>query len=235
MLVAFGVLCLILDWDVLAFHWINLTALYGSFIDLIASVKLTLRGYRPAKIFLLAWLIFLISVIIFALMNIGVLPYRWYFQASMTFGSAIEAVLLSIALAEKINSLRRQNEASQKKNLEMAKENARIINEQNIILDQKVQLRTKELQRSNKELKIALNDLKATQSQLIESEKMASLGILTAGIAHELNNPLNYIHGGIRVIYQELEKSNGINEEELKEYLSWIKSGEERATKIVKS
>ena len=168
-------------------------------------------------------------------MNIGVLPYRWYFQASMTFGSAIEAVLLSIALAEKINSLRRQNEASQKKNLEMAKENARIINEQNIILDQKVQLRTKELQRSNKELKIALNDLKATQSQLIESEKMASLGILTAGIAHELNNPLNYIHGGIRVIYQELEKSNGINEEELKEYLSWIKSGEERATKIVKS
>ncbi|HPE57497.1 MAG TPA: ATP-binding protein [Bacteroidales bacterium] len=48
--------------------------------------------------------------------------------------------------------------------------------------------------KSNKVLKQTLNDLKATQTQLIHSEKMASLGELTAGIAHEIQNPLNFIN-----------------------------------------
>lgn len=45
-----------------------------------------------------------------------------------------------------------------------------------------------------KEIEKAYNDLKATQSQLIQSEKMASLGELTAGIAHEIQNPLNFVN-----------------------------------------
>ncbi len=48
-----------------------------------------------------------------------------------------------------------------------------------------------------KELEQLINELKQTQQQLIQSEKMASVGVLTAGIAHEINNPVNFISSGL--------------------------------------
>ena len=61
-------------------------------------------------------------------------------------------------------------------------------------LESKVADRTKELTASNFELIRTLENLKAAQSQLIHHEKMASLGQLVAGVAHELNNPIGFIY-----------------------------------------
>lgn len=58
----------------------------------------------------------------------------------------------------------------------------------------------KVLNQQKEELKELLDELQSTQTQLVQSEKMASLGTLTAGIAHEINNAINYVHSGIHVL-----------------------------------
>jgi two-component system NtrC family sensor kinase len=62
-----------------------------------------------------------------------------------------------------------------------------------------------QLENRGRELEIALGNLKTLQVKLIESEKMSALGILIAGIAHEINNPVNFIHGNLDHAEQYLQ------------------------------
>ena len=120
-------------------------------------------------------------------------------------------------------------EAFEKEQLAKEKEieRRRLIEQQKVELEHQVSERTAELKHS-------LEDLRSTQTQLIQSEKMASLGELTAGIAHEIQNPLNFVNNFSEVntdLIEELRMKNEklkIEDGEVKELLNDIKDNSEK-------
>jgi signal transduction histidine kinase len=122
---------------------------------------------------------------------------------------------------------------------------SRQLRKENRILEEKVARRTVELHQQKEALQATLENLKSTQAQLIQSEKMASLGELTAGIAHEIQNPLNFVNNFSEVnkemVDEAAEEMNKENYDEVKNILNDIKDNEhkinhhdKRADSIVK-
>ena len=93
----------------------------------------------------------------------------------------------------------------------------------------------KQLTAQQEELEDAINQLKDAQSQLLHAEKMSSIGVLTAGIAHEINNPLNFIKGGEVAIENYMNNFLIDHISKLTPLLDIIKTGVFRATNIIKS
>ncbi|MEO7483965.1 MAG: ATP-binding protein [Ferruginibacter sp.] len=110
---------------------------------------------------------------------------------------------------------------------------------------EELEQKRKAVEETNDALQKSLDDLKATQTLLIQSEKMASLGELTAGIAHEIQNPLNFVNNFSEVstelveeMNEEIEKGNLDNAkqiaQDLKQNLEKINHHGKRAGEIVK-
>ncbi len=171
-----------------------------------ASLNAIKSGYKPAKFYLFAWSFFLVGVTLYALRNLGFLPFNSLTNYALPVGSAIEAILLSLALADRINILKREKEASQAQAILMMEENQRLIHQQNNMLENEVQTRTSELQESNANLEKTVHNLQLTQKQLVESEKLASLGQMTAGIAHEINNPVNFVRSNVQPLKRDVDE-----------------------------
>ena len=130
---------------------------------------------------------------------------------------------LAIAFNNMVKDIKKLSDLT----LEQEKEKQEFLATQNEALEKQVKERTAELQQS-------LESLQSTQDQLVQSEKMASLGELTAGIAHEIQNPLNFVNNFsdlntelLDELQQELAKGNTAEVQEL------IKDIRENETKIV--
>tara|TARA_R110000850_G_scaffold153234_2_gene276636 strand:- start:5458 stop:7605 length:2148 start_codon:yes stop_codon:yes gene_type:complete len=162
------------------------------------AIILALKGIRSAYFFLGAWTFFLLGILVYILQTQGLLNLGFYPNLPMLIGTAFEAILLSFALADKINILKKEKEKEQAERLIALAENEQLVRGQNAMLEQKVRIRTDELEQ-------VLRNLQNTQSQLVNQEKMASLGQLTAGIAHEINNPINFVSSNIMPLKRDIK------------------------------
>ncbi|WP_026898721.1 sensor histidine kinase [Daejeonella oryzae] len=154
------------------------------------------------------------------------------------------AVIWLIAMLIVSHKQKKALDKERKRRAEEA-ERSRMMAQKKAELEQMVEERTAELTQQKKELQQTIDELHTTQTQLIQSEKMASLGELTAGIAHEIQNPLNFVNNFSEVsveLIDEMQKDlqNGQAEdaqsvaEDIRQNLIKISHHGKRADAIVK-
>ncbi len=128
--------------------------IFGVLWVAVVSIVSLRRGYAPARLFLLAWAMFLAGTLMVALLAFGVLPHNFATEYGVQIGSAVEMLLLSVALGYRYASLRNENE--------------RIVNEANVRLERQVAERTQALTG-------ALAQLEDAHGRLRESSRRDSL------------------------------------------------------------
>ena len=133
-----------------------------------ATLRVVRLGYQPARLLLLAWGMFLLGTAVFTLLAFGVLPKNFFTEYGVQIGSALEMLLLSIALGYRYAGLRNENE--------------RIASEANVMLERKVAQRTQEVRN-------ALMQLEEAHGRLRESSRRDGLtGLYNRTWFHEAFN-----------------------------------------------
>lgn len=257
MIVVFGILVVISLFTPysLGSVWAELGTELLMTAEVIRVTALALRRHLPgARLIMIGMGVSLVMFLFFyvdiLLKNYGFSPIiESGLGGVITYQIAVLCVPLSISLylaisfsktnKELIEKLQENNELS-KQNLRQEQEKQQLLAAQNETLERQVKERTAQLEQS-------LEELKATQNQLIQKEKMASLGELTAGIAHEIQNPLNFVNNFSEVsmeLAQELAEEldrDPIDKELLKELAGDLTQNQQkinhhgkRASSIVK-
>jgi signal transduction histidine kinase len=190
------------------------------FISMIESLRISTlayrKGHRYAGLIVTGISCYLIFMSVFGLIYEGLVPNITIgFANSFTLIDALyQLAVISVPLALSLYLSRdfaftsKELEIKLQEVEQLSSEKQRILAQQNETLEKKVTERTAQLNES-------LMNLRTTQNQLIHSEKMASLGELTAGIAHEIQNPLNFVNNFSEVnvelseeLKDELQKAN---------------------------
>jgi two-component system NtrC family sensor kinase len=183
------------------FIWISVILFFGIIVEMIRVVVIAMRkNINGAWIIGIGFGMFclsLVSIIILITSNHFSLSL-WYILLYVT-GVFPVLVSMSVYLSHQVAGTHRDLEVQILNNLKLEYENSK----------KEIELKkADELRLAFAALEDAHNELRSTQSQLIQSEKMASLGELTAGIAHEIQNPLNFVNNFSEINKELLTEMN---------------------------
>ena len=112
---------------------------------------------------------------VFALKEFGVLPHTLWTRFAMPVGSIVQLVLLSIALADRINQLKKESSKAREEQLRVSRLNERMVKEQNQVLESKVKERTEALESQNESLESALQELKVAKTSSSKTRNSPAL------------------------------------------------------------
>lgn len=129
------------------------------------------KGNSPARYFVLAWTMYLIAVTLISLRTLGFIPGSMPLEIVMQAGSVLDAVLLSLALADRINVYRQERARAQEQALQAARENEQLVREQNYHLEKRVAERTEEVTAQNEELRVQQEVIGELNEQLTEQNE----------------------------------------------------------------
>lgn len=185
---------------------------------IVTTIDLNIRNTR-----LSSWLvnITVISIVAFAMLTV----VKLFNNAFFTLIKRLEEQNVELqAHRENLEGLvAERSEDLKQTNEELKATNEELSQSKSIIEDQ------------NAEMKSTLEHLRETQTKLIQSEKMASLGVMSSGVAHEINNPLNFIMGGYTGLENYLKDIKIPSDKNVSFFLNSIRVGVERASEIVKA
>lgn len=111
------------------------------------------QGYRPARFFLYGWSLFLFEVVLFSLFMAGYLPDVFLTRNGIQVGSALQMILLSLGLADRMNEWKMEKERAQRRVVEQQKALLRMQENMNVRLEKEVRLKTQSLESANDALK----------------------------------------------------------------------------------
>jgi len=180
------------------YSWFFVSTILITFYVSILEAK---KGKKEARVFLFGFALFGLSGLHDILMGIGLIPV-WYWLSQW---GALVFVLSLAYLVERSFSDANTKLAQYSKELEIK---TKKLDKYSQILEEKVAERTQDLNQKNKELEQTLKQLQQVQHHLIMHEKMASLGNLVAGVAHEVNNPIGAVKSSADVTARCIEKIN---------------------------
>jgi two-component system, sensor histidine kinase LadS len=140
---------------------------------LTSGVYYWIRGLRIARLYTIAWSVYLIGVILYTVRNLGLLPVNFVTSHVMELGAVLEVVLLSIALGYKYKEMEREQHATKERELAMIQKNKELVELQNQELESRIQERTRELQHKQEEIMAQNEELQQQREELTtKNEKM---------------------------------------------------------------
>ena len=174
-------------------HWVTQTflplalhTLFGLTCFILIGFWAFRRGVPSAKFFLLAWLMLIFGAMLTVLRTIGFNVPAMLVNNGIQIGAVVEALLLSLGLADKIKTIEHERRQAQKQMIEALQENEKIIREQNTLLEYRVQERTQELAASNEELFQTNEELQTTLDVVNQQKKQIE------NKSQAITNSINY-------------------------------------------
>lgn len=165
----------------LANQLVQMVGLLGCALMLVVGIIFLRRGHKEARFFILAWSFFLIGVIVTILERVSILPFNSFTLHASQIGSGIDVILLSVALADRINLIREEKNKAQKKALFASEQNRKLIENQNALLAEKVRNRTQELE--------SLNAQKTRIFSIIGHDLRGPVGTIKQALEILVSNP----------------------------------------------